>query len=161
MGWLIPLRSAPLLQNPARVSFAYLVFSVRMFHLAPARLRAQKFPSATSFRICFSKDSSATKRLSLPAERVAVVRAATQITEAQRPRGTVQPHPQRGILRSPGGVRPGAHAEPPTAGLGENLQLCAPASIVGLPHPTRVHHPMETQPQKGKVSLIYWTSTQP
>jgi hypothetical protein len=44
-------------------------------------------------------------------------------------------------------------------GLGENLQLCPPASVAGLPYPTGIHHPMEAKPQRGKVSLIYWTST--
>src|SRR5258708_36527634 len=73
-------------------------------------------------------------------KKVTPVRAGTQITEAQRPRGTVQPHPQRGVLRSPDAVRPGAHAEPPTAGLGENLQLRPPASVFGLPHSTLLPH---------------------
>src|ERR1700687_1916523 len=90
---------------------------------------------------------------------MAAVRAAAPITEAQRPRGTVQPYPQRGVLRGPSGIRSGACAEPPTTALGENLQLRAPPPVAGLPHSTRIHHPLETQPTKGKVSLIYWTTT--
>jgi hypothetical protein len=35
----------------------------------------------------------------------------------------------------------------------------ATSPVPVLPHSSRVHHPLETQPSKGKVSLIYWTST--
>jgi len=42
---------------------------------------------------------------------------------------------------------------------GANLQLHPPTPIPRLPDPTRIHTPLETQPRKGKVSLIYWTST--
>jgi hypothetical protein len=60
----IALCSSPLPQQPAGMSLAYLVLFARMFHRTTPPLRAQKFPEATSFRICFSNDSSATKRFS-------------------------------------------------------------------------------------------------
>ena len=44
---------------------AHLLRTSRMLHRTTPPLRAQKFPEATSFRICFSSDSSATKRFSL------------------------------------------------------------------------------------------------
>ena len=62
MLWLIALRAAPLLQNAARLPFAHPVLSGRIFHCA---LRDLEVSLATSFRICFSKDSSTTKRSSL------------------------------------------------------------------------------------------------
>ena len=49
--------------------------------------------------------------------------------------------------------------KPATAALGENLQLRAPTSVFGIPHAAGIHRSWETQSQKGKVSLIYWTST--
>src|SRR4029077_10085794 len=34
-----------------------------------------------------------------------------------------------------------------------------PTPVPRLPHPARIHTPVETKPRKGKVSLIYRTST--
>ena len=53
---------SPLPQQPAGMSLAHFVLFERMLHRTTPPLRAQKFPEATSFRICFSRDSSATKR---------------------------------------------------------------------------------------------------
>ena len=50
--------------TPAGMSLAHFVLSARMLYRTTPPLRAQKFPEATSFRICFSNDSSATKRFS-------------------------------------------------------------------------------------------------
>jgi len=47
------------------MSLTVFVLFSRMLHRTTPPLRAQKFPEATSFRICFSSDSSATKRFSL------------------------------------------------------------------------------------------------
>src|SRR5271157_5004024 len=60
----IALCPSPLPQQPAGMSLAHFVLFARMLHRTTPPLRAQKFPEATSFRICFSKDSSATKRFS-------------------------------------------------------------------------------------------------
>src|SRR4029077_19463604 len=58
----IALCPAPLPQQPAGMSLAHFVLFERMLHRTTPPPRAQKFPEATSFRICFSNDSSATKR---------------------------------------------------------------------------------------------------
>ena len=60
----IALCPAPLPQQPAGMALTYFVLLARLLHRTTPPLRAQKFPEATSFRICFSKDSSATKRFS-------------------------------------------------------------------------------------------------
>src|SRR5271168_258676 len=60
----IALCPSPLPQQPAGMSLAHFVFFARMLHRTTPLLRAQKFPEATSFRIRFSRDSSATKRFS-------------------------------------------------------------------------------------------------
>jgi hypothetical protein len=60
----IALCPSPLPQQPAGMSLAYFVFFARMLYRTTPPLRAQKFPEATSFRICFSRDNSATKRFS-------------------------------------------------------------------------------------------------
>jgi hypothetical protein len=57
--------------------------------------------------------------------------------------------------------QPHSHAQSPATTLGAHLQLRATAPGSRLPHSTRIHPPMETSPRKGKVSLIYWTSTTP
>src|SRR5262249_13351627 len=41
----------------------------------------------------------------------------------------------------------------------EPTTACAPP-IRGLPDPLGIHYSVETESKKGKVSLIYWTSTQ-
>jgi hypothetical protein len=43
--------------------------------------------------------------------------------------------------------------------LKENLRLRPATPVNCLHQPTGIYHPLETQPRKGKVSLIYWTST--
>jgi hypothetical protein len=58
----ITLCPPPLPQQPAGMALAHFVLFARMLHRTTPPLRAQKFPEATSFRICFSRDSSATKR---------------------------------------------------------------------------------------------------
>ena len=58
----IALCPSPLPQQPAGMSLAHFVLFERILHRTTPPLRAQKFPEATSFRICFSNDSSATKR---------------------------------------------------------------------------------------------------
>ncbi len=59
----IALCPSPLPQQPAGMSLTDFVLFARTLHRTTPPLRAQKFPEATSFRICFS-DSSATKRFS-------------------------------------------------------------------------------------------------
>ena len=58
----IALCPSPLPQQPAGMSLAHFVLFARMLHRTTPPLRAQKFPEATSFRICFSRGNSATKR---------------------------------------------------------------------------------------------------
>ena len=58
----IALCPSPLPQQPAGMALTHFVLFARMLHRTTPPLRAQKFPEATSFRICFSRDSSATKR---------------------------------------------------------------------------------------------------
>src|SRR5271154_6017773 len=65
----IALCPSPLPQQPAGMTLAHFVFFARMLHRTTPPLRAQKFPEATSFRICFSKDSSAAKRFSFALSR--------------------------------------------------------------------------------------------
>jgi hypothetical protein len=60
----VALCPSPLPQQPAGMPLAYFILFARMLHRTTPPLRAQKFPEATSFRICFSRDSSATKRFS-------------------------------------------------------------------------------------------------
>src|SRR5271163_2143 len=60
----IALCPSPLPQQPAGMALAHCILLARLLHRTTPPLRAQKFPEATSFRICFSKDSSATKRFS-------------------------------------------------------------------------------------------------
>src|SRR5271170_5289659 len=61
----IALCPSPLPQQPAGMALTHYVLFARMLHRTTPPLRAQKFPEATSFRICFSRDSSATKRFNL------------------------------------------------------------------------------------------------
>ena len=58
----IALCPSPLPQQPAGMALAHFVLFARMLHRTTPPLRAQKIPEATSFRICFSRDNSATKR---------------------------------------------------------------------------------------------------
>ena len=60
----VALCPSPLPQQPTGMPLTYFVLLSRMLHRTTSPLRAQKFPEATSFRICFSRDSSATKRFS-------------------------------------------------------------------------------------------------
>jgi hypothetical protein len=60
----VSLRSTPLIHQSASMPLGEFTFLPRMLHRTTPPVRAQKFPEATSFRICFSKDSSATKRFS-------------------------------------------------------------------------------------------------
>ena len=60
----IALCPSPLPQQPAGLTLAHFVFCAPRLQRTTLPLRAQKFPEATSFRICFSQDSSATKRFS-------------------------------------------------------------------------------------------------
>ena len=60
----IALCPPPLPQQPTGMPLAHFVLFACMLHRTTPPLRAQKFPEATSFRICFSRDSSATKRFS-------------------------------------------------------------------------------------------------
>ena len=60
----IALCPSPLPQQPTGMSLAHFVLFLRMLHRTTPPLGAQKFPDATSFRICFSRDNSATKRVS-------------------------------------------------------------------------------------------------
>jgi len=43
--------------------------------------------------------------------------------------------------------------------LEENPQLRPAIPVNCLPHSTGNYHPMETQPRKCKVSIVYWTGT--
>jgi hypothetical protein len=53
------------ISTPVTVTaLAHFILLSRPLRRTPPPLRAQKFPEATSFRICFSRDSSATKRFS-------------------------------------------------------------------------------------------------
>jgi len=52
-------------QNPVGQAMRYAVVTHRMSDCPPALLGAQKFPSATSFRMAFSSDRSATMFLRL------------------------------------------------------------------------------------------------
>jgi len=61
----VALCSSPLPQQPAGMSLGYLIRLARMPDRATPPPGAQKFPAATSFKICFSSDSSATSRFSL------------------------------------------------------------------------------------------------
>ena len=60
----ITLRSPRLADDPAGMAFRELILALDRFDCLPAPVRRYKFPSATSFRICFSRDRSATSRLS-------------------------------------------------------------------------------------------------
>jgi len=93
----------------------------------------------------------------LPAKRITAVRAPPKSPKLNA-HVDGPTHPQRGVYEVQGRIRPGARAQR-NYWAGRKPQLRAPASIVSLPHAPRVRHPMEAQPTKGKVSLIYWTST--
>ena len=58
----LALCPSPLPQQPAGMPLAHCVLFACVLHRTTPPLRAQKFPEATSFRICFSRDNSATKR---------------------------------------------------------------------------------------------------
>src|SRR5271169_6358252 len=62
----VALCPSPLPHHPARPPLAYRVLLAGLRHRAPTSLRAYKFPSAISFRICLSNASSATSRFNLP-----------------------------------------------------------------------------------------------
>ena len=61
----VALCPSSLPQQPAGMTLAHFVLFARMLHRTTPPPRAQKFPEATSFRICFSRDNSATKRFNL------------------------------------------------------------------------------------------------
>ena len=54
-----------------------------------------------------------------------------------------------------------AALKPTVAKLGKYTQLCASSPSPGIPHSAGVFASIETQIQRGKVSLSYWTSTTP
>src|SRR5438094_126141 len=85
--------------------------------------------------------------------------AAAKITQAEWTCGAFSPHSQRRVLPGTCTIRSGARAQPSTASLGKNLQLRETSPVARLPHSIGIYHSMETQPQKGKVSLSYGTST--
>lgn len=60
------LRSSPLPHPSARPPFTHFVLLTGMLHAAPTSLPAWRFPSAISFEICLSSDSSASNRFNLP-----------------------------------------------------------------------------------------------
>src|SRR5580700_7375934 len=62
----IALCPSPLPYYPACPPLAHLILLAGLLHRAPTSLRAYKFPSAISFRICLSRASSATSRFNLP-----------------------------------------------------------------------------------------------
>src|SRR6266478_2383527 len=114
-----------------------------------------------SYRWTVGRSSLRSSRKLVSNERCDCSYCPPAIAETERPHGALAPHPQRRVRPGAGGVRRGARFEPPAATLGENLQLCEATPVSGLPHPAGIYHPLETQPRKGKVSLIYWTSTTP
>ena len=60
----VALRAAGLVDDPAGVAFGEPVLRPDSLDSLPAPFGAYKFPEATSFRICFSSDRSATRRFS-------------------------------------------------------------------------------------------------
>jgi len=81
------------------------------------------------------------------------------MAEVSSPRSSRRLASKKRVLRGACGVRSATRLKPAAAQLGENLQLYPPTPVADLPHPTGIYHPLERKPQKGKVSLIYWTST--
>src|SRR5271156_1562647 len=62
----VALCPSPLPHHPARPPLTHFVLLAGLLHRAPTSLRAYKFPSAISFRICLSNASSAPSRFNLP-----------------------------------------------------------------------------------------------
>jgi hypothetical protein len=58
----VALRAAGLVDDPAGVAFGEPILLLDPLDCPPAPFGAYKFPDATSFRICFSSDRSATSR---------------------------------------------------------------------------------------------------
>src|SRR5207248_11207769 len=100
-------------------------------------------------------------RTGLSAKTAPAVRASPQVAEAQRPCRALPSHASRRVLPGARRLGPATAAQSPATPLGTHLQLRAPSPVPRLPHPTRIRHPLETPSEKGKVSLIYWTSTRP
>src|SRR5207245_8343831 len=100
-------------------------------------------------------------RAGLSAKTAAAVCASSQITQAKRPCRALPPHSPRRVLSGARGLRSATTAQSPTAPLGTHLQLRAPSPVARLPHSSGIRHPLETSSARGKVSLIYWTSTLP
>src|SRR2546430_2016244 len=98
-------------------------------------------------------------RTGLSAKTAPAVRASAQVAEAQRPCRALPSHASRRVLPGARRLRSAPAAQSPAPPLGTHLQLRAPSPVARLPHPTRIRHPLETPSEKGKVSLIYWTST--
>jgi hypothetical protein len=65
-GHAVTLRAARLTDDPTGLAFREMVLAPSALNSLPAACGAYKFPSAISFKTCFSKDRSATSRFRRP-----------------------------------------------------------------------------------------------
>src|SRR5256886_7684656 len=151
---------AALLRSPRRAS-SIRCWSVFLFRGGPSG--SGNSPSVTCESLTGRRRKRVRRRVraGLSAKTAPAVRASPQVAEAQRPCRALPSHASRRVLPGARRLRSAPAAQSPAPPLGTHLQLRAPPPVARLPHPTRIRHPLETPSEKGKVSLIYWTSTPP